>query len=289
MKFSTSLITFLFAATAFAATSNMEVDLSKIKLDDFGLGNDSACDTALETYEECLKTTILEDTTKDKNCEIIKSEKCQNFFKNGVKSVKGCENVNELKLKLENVYLKTALYSLNMECAKDEKGKFCPLSSISAEITARTKNKNSQVTDDEFKSVYTDSVMNTCNSKACINAAIEFQSGCKEIKKDYELIRDAFRTAMGYASNTKNSNIPVIKSANTTTTTTSSKTKRSFNFNNIDLNSEEGIDQLIDITADYLKSEECTTNAGNLSSGAITLKYSVALMVTLALFLFQLA
>jgi len=293
MKFFTSLLTILVATTAYASTNkqtkNVDIDLTKVKLGDFGLEDNEACNKALDAYEDCLSTTILEDSNKDKNCEIIKSEKCQNFFKNGIKSVKGCENINEFKLKLENIYLKTTLYSLNMECAKDENGKYCPLSSISTQITARAKNKqNQQVSDDEFKSVYTDSVMNTCSSKACINAAIEFQSGNKEIKKDYEDFKNALMDLKNLTGNKANANnIPVIKSANTTTTAT--KTKRSFNFNNIDLNSEEGVNQLIDATADYLKSEECTNQGGNLSSNATTLKYSVALIITLALFLFQLA
>jgi len=306
MKFTTQLLTILAASSVYAIPTKRQVNDINIDIGENNLGNignnipddltipvdlsdpnnldpssfnmgiNEQCDKALEQYKECLEgNSEIDVNNKDNVCNTFNSEKCQQFFNDDIKNIQGCENLNEIASRVLNFYKKGNTVSLKMQCAKDENGKYCPLANLSPKLMSiEDDNKND---DKEFKTIYAEAVSETCKSRSCINAALEFESGYNEIKQEVSEFKDQVETMYNFIGAFKD--MPMQNP--------SAKYRRVFSIENIDLKSDkDAADKLIKTTSDYLKSEECSVQAPKAESSATTLKFTAALIVTLALFLF---
>lgn len=306
MKFTTQLLTILAASSVYAIPTKRQVndinidigendfgsignkipddisipvdlsDPNNLDVSSFNMGINEQCEKTLDQYKECLEgNSEIDVNNKENVCNIVNSEKCQNFFSDDIKNNQGCENLNEIAARVLNFYKKGNTISLKMQCAKDENGKFCPLSNISPKLMSIEKEGGDS--DKEFETLYTEAVSETCKSRSCINAALEFESGYNEIKQETAEFKDQVETMYNFIGAFKD--MPLQNP--------SAKYRRAFSMENIDINSDkDAADKLIKATSDYLKSEECSVQAPKAESSATTLKFTAALIVTLALFLF---
>jgi len=254
-------------ATNAPDVSNFDLSqISSLDLSFLGIEKNEECNNALKGYSECL-VGIDENkqNNKDNLCTIYNSEKCQSLYKNGVKSVKGCENLQDILLRIEGLLIETNSVSLKMQCAKDENGKYCPLSDLSSQLITEVNNKssNSTTTEADTQKKFDEAVNATCKSRTCIDAALEFETGTNKIKSDIEEFKKQIEGFINFigAANDMPMFIPQAKYA----------------FNSEGVND----DILFNKTAEYLKSNECSAQAPKKQeSSATTLKFGGVLLAT---------
>jgi len=113
------------------------------------------CQEVVNRYHACLPKELTEENY-DESCTTFNSEQCQALFKEKVASNASCKNVSDQFQ--HNVDYITGI--MNINCAKDEKGQYCPISNFSK--TA----KSDDVLADEI-------IRQSCQSKNCREKAIE--------------------------------------------------------------------------------------------------------------------
>jgi hypothetical protein len=240
--------------------------LSNLDLSFLGIEKNEECSKVLQGYSDCLiGMNEIDANNKDNVCNVFNSEKCQNFFKNGVKSVKGCENLQDLLLKIEELLVETNSVSLKMQCAKDESGKYCPLSNLPTQFISEVKSSsNSTITEQQ----YDEAVKATCKSRTCIDAALEFETGANKIKDEIDLFKqqiEGFVNFIGAAQDMPLS-IPQAK----------------YSSDSISTNSTTDGNDKLNKTLKYLKSAECTAQAPKKEeSSATTLRIGGVVLATI--------
>jgi len=247
--------------------SNIDLtQLSQLDLSFIGIKKNEECDKAIEEYKTCfVGTNKIEEGQKDTVCNNFNSEKCQSLFKNGIKGVKGCENLEDLLYNIEEFLVEANSVSLKMQCAKDENGQYCPLSNFSTQVINQAVNKNDTVTDEETKTKYTEAVNSTCKSRTCIDAALEFETGSNKLKSDVEEFKKQIEGIINFMGAAQD--MPMFNP----------RAKFAFTLDGI---TDEN---MINKTSEYLRSDECTAQAPKKEdSSATTIKLGGLLLSALA-------
>jgi len=252
--------------------SNFDLSqLTQIDLSFLGINKNEQCDNALKEYNDCLAgMNEIEDQQKDTICGTFNSEKCQNFFKNGVKSVKGCENLEDMLLRIEEFLVEANSVSLKMQCAKDENGQYCPLSNLSTQLIKDAKNKENN-NDEEFKQKYNEAVNNTCKSRTCIDAALEFEKGTTKLEADVKQFKTEIEGVINFIGAAQD--MPMFNP----------RAKFAYTLEKVD-------ETMLTKTSEYLQSEECSAQAPKKQeSSATTLKIGGVLLSAIATIFYYLA
>ncbi|ORX87222.1 hypothetical protein BCR32DRAFT_264421 [Anaeromyces robustus] len=103
-------------------------------------------------YMECMPVDKDLDVFKQ-GCLKIKTEKCQNFFKNPLEYFPHCKNFPKIQEYYSTNLMKALLIFYELKCQTDENGNFCPI----AEALIKGEGD----------------VSNTCKSKNCTDTAIK--------------------------------------------------------------------------------------------------------------------
>lgn len=123
----------------------------------------------------------MNQNTKDFNeiCKIINDDKCSSLFKNGISSVKECQDIPKEYLEMFDASFEMIRQMVGFSCELDEAGNYCPLSKLSQEKTLA----NSKASKEEA----TKAINESCNSKKCREAFIQYFDQYKSLDdaKDY--------------------------------------------------------------------------------------------------------
>jgi len=241
----TNFISLIAATSTFALTipsKRADVDLSNIDLTNLlsgaeGIATSDECKKATEDYKECfIGTDLIKNDTLDKVCETYSSQKCQDFYKNGLNSIDACKKDNAILLQMSTVMTETIQSNIGVFCIKDEANQYCPYGQFILDLAS----KSDSITNEEVEKNYNLAVNNSCKSKKCTDAFIEYTDKKNKLLSDVEGLnktlskRGEFSTALSV-----------------------------------------GAEKALEETIKYLKSDECTsqqtkTNAGNAAGAANT-------------------
>jgi len=239
----TNFVSLIAATSTFALTipsKRADVDLSNIDLTNLlsgaeGIATSDECKKATAEFKECfIGTDLIKNDTLDKVCETYSSQKCQDFYKNGLNNIDACKNDNALLLQMSTVMTETIQSNIGVFCIKDEANQYCPYGQFILDLASKSEN----ITNEEVEKNYNFAVNNSCKSKKCTDAFIEYTDKKNKLLSDVEGLNKTL-------------------------------TKRG-EFNTV-LNA--GADKTLEETIKYLKSDECTsqqtkTNAGNTAATA---------------------
>ncbi|ORX42411.1 hypothetical protein BCR36DRAFT_587230 [Piromyces finnis] len=242
--------------------------LSNIDLSYLGINTNEKCENSLINYKECLIGTIeIDQNNKDVICRTFNAEKCQHLFNNGMESLDGCKDLDDLLLKIKKFIVETNYVSLKMQCAKDESNQYCPLSSLSTQLINETSQQTSSNEEEVIKK-YNDAVNATCKSKTCIDTTLEFENDFNKLKIEFEDFKNQVAGIIKLLGVTRD--VPILDP----------RVKFTFTV--------EGVNQenILSKTSEYLKSGKCFFNEDN-KSNATSFKLSDSiLLVTIATVIF---
>jgi len=228
MKF-TSLLSLVAASTAFAYTipsKRANVDLANLDLTNLldgatGLTTSDACKKATEEFQECIiGTDQIKKDTLDKVCETYNSQKCQDFYKNGLNGVEACKNDDAFLIQMSNVIVESNQSNVGLFCIKDEANQYCPYGQFILDIAS----KSETITNAEVEASYNQAVNNVCKSKKCTDAFVEYTDKKNKLTGDIEDLnkklskskRAEFKTTLSDANKTLEETINYLKSTDCT-------------------------------------------------------------------------
>jgi len=229
MKF-TNLLTLVAATSAFAYTipskrANVDLanlDLTKILEGATGLTTSEACKKASDEFQECIiGTDQIKKDTLDKICETYNSQKCQDFYKNGLSGVEACKDDEAFLIQMSNVMIESNQSNIGLFCIKDEANQYCPYGQFIIDIAS----KSETITDAEVETSYNLAVNNSCKSKKCTDAFLEYTDKKDKLTADIEDLnkklegkakRAEFKTTLGEANKALEETINYLKSTDCT-------------------------------------------------------------------------
>jgi len=240
MKCSTKFLTLLAVSSAFAYTIPME------KREDYDysyLGTNpifpikKECNDIFEKYEkECTIDLGASDVNYEEICQVYNTKACQELYNINIYEIPECKSSEESVLTLLDSMLRITAVSLKTLCTKDENNKICPLHNFEAQIPA-----DEDISDKEGIELINKALNDTCKSKVCTNAFIEYEKEMRDIQSDYINAIKKF-DANGEIED-------MIKNLG--------KVKRQFSVADNDL----GMDETLSKTIEFLKSDKCTSQA----------------------------
>jgi len=154
MKFLSVQLLSLFTATASFAFPTLFGDDVPI----FGELSEG-CLSASKQYEKCYAEITLSNLGSA--CASFKSEECQKFKNNGyLLGVNECKSEPQERVSFANDIIELMYIDAKFRCTNDENGNLCPIN----EYELKSKSRND----------YEQSVKDTCKSKICSDAYVEF-------------------------------------------------------------------------------------------------------------------
>jgi len=128
----------------------------------------SDCASAIKSQiGDCITSEKITLSNLDSICSAYKSDKCQNFFNSSINSIEGCSSEASIIVTAVEKYIKLKVASvLNLKCAKDENGNVCPISNYVIQ--------NGDVPSDSTDPNWQQAVQDTCKSKTCSDAFIDY-------------------------------------------------------------------------------------------------------------------
>ncbi|OUM70123.1 hypothetical protein PIROE2DRAFT_56996 [Piromyces sp. E2] len=125
----------------------------------------SDCRAEFLNYRDCVKGIDNDFHSFENVCEIVNSDKCKKFFEDPITIHEACNTELRMKNVLENIkrYYDNGV---NYYCQKDEKENLCP--GAEQAIMILEKYQNNDISDS------IQILKNSCVSKACTNASINF-------------------------------------------------------------------------------------------------------------------
>jgi len=139
-----------------------------------------ACEEALLSYYECSADIVdFNLVALDIVCFYFKTEKCQNFIKNGINTIPECKNEDNDLIEWSNIFLKINYFTNNFYCAKLENtNRYCPIIEWICEGSEVDGNKTYE------NSHYTVAFKDTCQSRVCYDAIINYNKELKQYRKE---------------------------------------------------------------------------------------------------------
>ena len=167
MKFFSVQLLSLFTATASFAFPTLFGDDVPI----FGELSEG-CLSASKQYEKCYAEITLSNLGSA--CASFKSEECQNFKNNGyLLGVNECKSEPQERVSFANDIIELMYIDAKFRCTNDENGNLCPINKY--ELKSKSRNN------------YVKSVKDTCKSKICSDAYVEYVN---EFDPKLDLIED---------------------------------------------------------------------------------------------------
>ncbi|OUM68791.1 hypothetical protein PIROE2DRAFT_3489 [Piromyces sp. E2] len=196
------------------------------------------CGNALKEkkYDECLKNVNNEYIDNiDTNCNFFNSEKCQDFYSNGLAIVSECQgDILKEDRNVDQMLLDTFMAEYKYICSKDEFGEKCPYYVIAySTYNNVTEPMIPQIYEKQLYSV----IENTCKSPICTKEFLAFNEQIQKHEEIYTKYKEENRKIKE-----KKGKIIV------------NKEKRNFSIEDFTHVDKETIREL---TIQYLKSEEC--------------------------------
>lgn len=132
------------------------------------------CVITLSDYDECLQGSDVNMSNIDSICASYNSQKCQNFYANGLTNeINACNNEHvNIKLDIDDV-IKSNQAKLKFICTKDESGNICPMVKYSMENKIKASESNNPA--------YLQSSNDTCKSKLCSDAYVQYLQQVKSV------------------------------------------------------------------------------------------------------------
>lgn len=127
-------------------------------------------------YKDCLVLFRYREYSNNFNevCNIVYSEKCQEFYEDPLVFIPNCQESEEVVNALDNSIINVCLSRVSSGCETDENGNLCPIAKSFADI-------------DKGKSFYYGALFaETCKSKKCTDALINALKGELEYANDIE-------------------------------------------------------------------------------------------------------
>ncbi|OUM68792.1 hypothetical protein PIROE2DRAFT_3490 [Piromyces sp. E2] len=195
------------------------------------------CNESLNIYNDCLKEVkgpFLKDVHN--SCEIYRSEKCQNYYREGILIEPKCHN-KLLKdyVKMKQFQIKVVTFDSEFPCIFDEEDNECPYVSLLRRNHSKDDGNNSK---EYHEKLFYTIINETCYSKTCSDAYLAYMNGYagkKEAENQYKLLLEKLNKTI----NTTNQNIII---------------KRSFSIENY---IKEDPHNIINKTILYVQSDEC--------------------------------
>ena len=131
-----------------------------------------------EYINKCMPFSLINLSNYKENCLNIKSEKCQNFYKesNPLQYFPICSQFDEFKEIFDPAIFQSSMNNIQAYCQTDENDELCPLSLFKLTLTDKTFSSSTLLND-------------TCQSKKCTDSYIEFLS--KKSLDDYAAIENS--------------------------------------------------------------------------------------------------
>jgi len=176
MKFTNTLMTLIAATSALSFQFDHTLFIKNLNVT---LGNDSLSNSECKKninkiYEPCMNTNINKSNVENE-CSIYKSEQCQNMFKYGITSLKGCENYPDVVKSLYTTLFEVHSNQLNIFCEKDLSGNLCPVGEF---LLNNPKNKEPPMSE----------ILATCQSKSCTEKTLKLYTSYLE---SLDIIKDS--------------------------------------------------------------------------------------------------
>jgi len=114
------------------------------------------CQKVLDEYNVCFNDLTIENY--DKTCDIFNTDQCQNLLQKTIKSNPSCKDLDDSQLHLQD-FLDWNVVVMNLSCAKNEEGGYCPLSIYGKSL--------------EDKELSNEEIKETCNSELCRSKALD--------------------------------------------------------------------------------------------------------------------
>jgi len=172
MKFAIQLLS-LVAISSVAYSYSIPLKKRSAKFHDLS----KPCLDVIDSYNECMFDSNLNQNNLDSNCKIYESQKCQNFYKTRVSGLDACKNENSNSLNVSDFVIDTHHYSVNYYCARDEDGNICPLSKYNVENMAG-------LTKEQRRQKFEDALNASCRSKTCLDAYQEMENQTLKLKTE---------------------------------------------------------------------------------------------------------
>jgi len=175
MKLYSPLVVLALATSSFANSIPVKRQLQNV----FNLNQ--ACQTEVMKYEECynLYTNLNRNSTAVETvCDTFYTDKCQQFYKNGIKSLEGCKSDNEHRVTYWQGKVDLEVGTITSICGKDEAGNYCPVQSLIIDLNKKI------ISQDEYLKKLEDSIKETCKSSQCIDIYLKYNLA--EAKQEIE-------------------------------------------------------------------------------------------------------
>lgn len=143
-----------------------------------------SCQEELDKLEEC-DFEYYKDI--DIICENFHTDKCQQFYKNGIHSLKGCKNDDPNSINFVQEAFDMTFPTYAGLCAIDENGEPCPVSALKINFT------NEKISLENYYRNLEIAIRSTCKSKRCTDAYLEYEIS-EEAKKQIQQIRNSTNT-----------------------------------------------------------------------------------------------
>jgi len=133
-------------------------------------GFTQACQIELKKYEECyyLFNSLNMNKPVDDVCGTFYSDKCQQFYKNGIKSLEGCKNDNVNLVTYNQGRVDLEAGTITAICGRDENGNTCPVQSLIIQLNKKL------ITQDEYLDKLEDAIKETCKSPQCTDIYLKY-------------------------------------------------------------------------------------------------------------------
>ncbi|OUM68794.1 hypothetical protein PIROE2DRAFT_3493 [Piromyces sp. E2] len=222
------------------------------------------CNESTIAYDSCFPVVTPNIKDLDELCIEYNSLKCQEYAKNGLDMIPGCQ-IDELKdfIKMYNNLIHYLSFNFKLTCATDENGNYCPYNS---EILTEMKNSYGNISNNQQQQQqqqhmeikekqYYQNTQKTCNSKKCIDAYIDYYTN--RYKESENFFENVIKNPNNVYNDIMNSNYNPTNQVYYNATTKNFKnrnSKRSFSIENY---KNHDIDKYINETITFLQSDEC--------------------------------
>jgi hypothetical protein len=170
MKFFNKLIVLL--ATATAITGRVVKRQVQLDVNETNLSVTPECQNDLNMsseYKDCYTPTVTKENYKEL-CSVLTSQKCQQFYANPMSYLPNCGTSQQIVELLSDAVMKTTVSSVLLICQNDENGNLCPMAESLLDY-GKIKDK---------------SIKKTCQSKSCVNQALEMYSSLNNNMDDIQ-------------------------------------------------------------------------------------------------------
>jgi len=140
-----------------------------------------SCQRELENLDEC-DFEYYKDI--DIICDYFNTKKCQQFYKNGIKSLKGCKNDKPEYIDIAQGVIDAAIPTFGALCARDENGEACPVSALKINLM------HERISLENYFRNLEGAIRETCKSQLCTDAYLEYEIS-KEAKIQIQQIRNS--------------------------------------------------------------------------------------------------